>query len=437
MIKILLTMLCSSNILFLCFLVATHMRKNYPDIRWKSIFLKTCLFFALVPVALFKGAAELTVLHQVHKNVEMPFVVSGKEDVIILTAGEVRLTDSMEMEVYLIALWLLSGVLIFLCRISNYLMKRRKIVKYMQKVEEPDVLAIRDRYMNKLNLRRPVTLYANDTQSSPFTTGVWNTIVVIPSGLEELQLDVIIAHELCHVKNGDTIYGFLRIFVLSLYWFDPLFYMMDYEIEKVSELICDAKATRDTSEEQKMTYIRLMISMIPTEGSSNFCAFSRYKKDIEERVVNIMNMKKISKREKVLSVVLSVFMILVGSTPVWAYQNPRILKTDRYGHQTVDISTELTVGFQDAGVPGLYPIGEILLDAQFTSSDGVVYDARDIAETSKACGHTYKDGTYSVHKKNSDGSCTVRMYEAKRCTKCGYIMQEDLLWETNYVTCTH
>ena len=53
--------------------------------------------------------------------------------------------------------------------------------------------------------------------------------------------------------------------------------------------------------------------------------------------------------------------------------------------------------------------------------------------------HTHKmvDTKLSQHKKNSNGSCVVTIYNAKKCSTCGYYQLGTVYSKTEYQKCSH
>ena len=45
--------------------------------------------------------------------------------------------------------------------------------------------------------------------------------------------------------------------------------------------------------------------------------------------------------------------------------------------------------------------------------------------------------TPGIHKPKSNGGCSVEVYKAKKCSKCGYVEIGDLYATHIYVTCPH
>ena len=75
-------------------------------------------------------------------------------------------------------------------------------------------------------------------------------------------------------------------------------------------------------------------------------------------------------------------------------------------------------------------------DFQFTDKNGNIYPV-DTPSGQADCKHTYMDGTFSTHIKNDKGGCTLKYYDAQRCSKCGLIANRELVSTTEYVKCPH
>lgn len=65
--------------------------------------------------------------------------------------------------------------------------------------------------------------------------------------------------------------------------------------------------------------------------------------------------------------------------------------------------------------------------------------ARQIIQTenSRSHNHSWETGTMKKHIKNSDRSCDVIIYNAKRCTNCGSVLIQEILSTTHYLKCPH
>ena len=82
----------------------------------------------------------------------------------------------------------------------------------------------------------------------------------MPDGTQGLSH--ILAHEYCHRRQGDNLWAFLRCFLVTLYWFDPLVWAAAFAARQDSELACDEAAVRLLGETQRFAYGRTLLNLI-------------------------------------------------------------------------------------------------------------------------------------------------------------------------------
>lgn len=78
----------------------------------------------------------------------------------------------------------------------------------------------------------------------PFASGWRQKYVVLPVQVIQetpaAELKLILAHEMTHLRRGDTLVGLLQLTVQVLWWFHPLVYWLNFEIRRVREECCDS-----------------------------------------------------------------------------------------------------------------------------------------------------------------------------------------------------
>ncbi|TWT56856.1 Regulatory protein BlaR1 [Thalassoglobus neptunius] len=101
--------------------------------------------------------------------------------------------------------------------------------------------------------------------SVPFATGVFRPFVVLPSHLvdkttpEEMRL--ILAHEMTHLRRGDTIVGVLQLMIQTIWWFHPFVWWLNREMRRVREECCDRDVVTQL-QCRPASYARCLINML-------------------------------------------------------------------------------------------------------------------------------------------------------------------------------
>jgi beta-lactamase regulating signal transducer with metallopeptidase domain len=90
---------------------------------------------------------------------------------------------------------------------------------------------------------RKVKLLVTDQQFGPMVAGWRRPIVVLPQSLLQRlttgQAEMIVAHELVHVRRGDTLLGLLQYLTAAIWWFHPLVWWANRKTDELAERCCD------------------------------------------------------------------------------------------------------------------------------------------------------------------------------------------------------
>ena len=114
--------------------------------------------------------------------------------------------------------------------------------------------------INKYNL--PVMIRVTKGNTSPFVTGIFRKILILPQYLIDLdnqsELDYIIQHEMVHIKKKDTLVKMLYLVARCIHWFNPLVYLMGKKITMDIEMACDEVVAETLSKDEKIEYCNVL-----------------------------------------------------------------------------------------------------------------------------------------------------------------------------------
>jgi beta-lactamase regulating signal transducer with metallopeptidase domain len=107
----------------------------------------------------------------------------------------------------------------------------------------PAVLAAFERISACLRLSRTVVLRLSHAIDSPLTIGTVRAIVLLPfsavTSLGPDELEVVLAHELAHVRRADFLWNILQTIAETLFFFHPAVWWISSRIRHERELCCD------------------------------------------------------------------------------------------------------------------------------------------------------------------------------------------------------
>jgi beta-lactamase regulating signal transducer with metallopeptidase domain len=94
-----------------------------------------------------------------------------------------------------------------------------------------------------LKIRRPVLLRVSSAIAGPVTVGALRALVLLPlsaaTSLGPDELEVVLAHELAHVRRADFFWNLVQTLVETLFFFHPAVWWLGSRIRHERELCCD------------------------------------------------------------------------------------------------------------------------------------------------------------------------------------------------------
>jgi beta-lactamase regulating signal transducer with metallopeptidase domain len=140
------------------------------------------------------------------------------------------------------AFWLVGVVLLSLRSIGGWWMIRR--LRTWGTADAPQAAAACfARIAHALGLRRPVLLRVSSAVAGPVTLGVLRAMVLLPlaaaTRLSAEELEVVLAHELAHVRRADFFWNLMQTLVETLFFYHPAVWWIGSRIRHERELCCD------------------------------------------------------------------------------------------------------------------------------------------------------------------------------------------------------
>jgi beta-lactamase regulating signal transducer with metallopeptidase domain len=140
------------------------------------------------------------------------------------------------------AVWLIGVIILSLRTIGGWMLIQR--LRLTALIEIPDtVRRTFDCLSRRMGIRRHIDLFLSERISGPLAMGVVRSVVLLPaSALTHLapdQLEVVLAHELAHIRRGDYLWNMLQTVVETLFFFHPAVWWLGGQLRQQRELCCD------------------------------------------------------------------------------------------------------------------------------------------------------------------------------------------------------
>lgn len=160
----------------------------------------------------------------------------------------------------LVLAWLLGTVLMSL-RLTGSWWYLRRLEKHGVSIPDERWKLLFPELCTKMGIHRDVRLYWSDRILEPITLRHWKPIVLFPIGLVNQlsmeQVEVILLHELSHIKRWDYLVNWLQSMLELLFFFHPAVWWLSAQVRTAREHCCDDLVLQ-ANRQQRMLYARTL-----------------------------------------------------------------------------------------------------------------------------------------------------------------------------------
>lgn len=174
------------------------------------------------------------------------------------------------------------------------------------------------RLQRKLKIQRSVQLLTSPACVSPFAIGIINLKIVLPTRLlilDDKNLEHILAHELVHLRDQDSVWKALELLARRILFFNPVAYVVAKKHLLAIEKAADEEAVLATGASAR-DYIETLIDVVSLNRvvDQNPLALnaSRTFKETKERMQALMTPKASPPKSYVNAVILVSVMASLG-----------------------------------------------------------------------------------------------------------------------------
>jgi len=494
----------SGGIVFLIWCLSYPISKKVFNASWHYAVLKITMAFLLLPIGVIAnsllklfnhvitiqpvtkiaGDSTITINNELvyliematveHNPIAFPFKLSLPHIDIIASFGS-----------YLLAVWFVVMVILFAVKSCKVYKFKKQILhnNAIYSCADTETYKILEQCIKQVGLRQKITLKVCSRVKTPLVMGIFKPIIIFPdmemsTGEKELAL----THELTHIKNYDLCFKFLAFCIPVIHWFNPLVYLLCRKVYAISEIHCDECIVTTMTTAERKAYGNLILKTV-TEISAFYATvcspLSTKTRNIERRLLNMMNFKKSKKGIFVLSLVVALVLTSFGAIYAVTADSQIIensiqlsqdgvyvadrtnTHTDDCTHGRVSTSAETTLtqtslsANERANIIADIESGKIQRltkdNAPERNYQGIVLSgvcdnaaakssAFEIGNetTNAACAHVYCFAHYvGFHSRNASGGCTTNYYDSAICHNCGSGWTLAFSHSVSYRVCPH
>lgn len=289
---------------------------------------------------------------------EFPHTLIAADDVIypyiynLLTQKRTMLANK-PLVLILCVVWLLGFCVLLFRYARQYCKAIHNVERYAEPWDERTNTLLKQ---VQQQTRRTIKVqgYIATSGESAFGIGVIRKRIILPNkDYTEAELRYVLLHEYTHFLNHDTVVKLLVTLFCIIFWWNPVVYLLQKDLEQNLEIKCDLSVARTLCGKERAAYLRTILSLMKQSDRKHripFAAAALFRTDadaaIKERFETVMAYSA-NRRNRVASAVFtSVFTVLLIASytvlPQPQFEAPKSTEP-----QTVDFNSDTAYIKQD------------------------------------------------------------------------------------------
>jgi len=194
-------------------------------------------------------------------------------------------------------LWLwLAGTTFLLTRALGSEWNLRRKLKAHANPAPADAVLLVQRSQKLFSIKAPVSVVETDLVSTPAAYGLLRPQILLPVGswraLTTEERELVILHELAHLKHKDAWTNWLMALLQAAHWFNPFIYLAFTRLRAEREVVRDCEAIQARPGVEPTQYAATILKMLPRTPSqahrSSLSAMVSDRNTTRKRITMIM-----------------------------------------------------------------------------------------------------------------------------------------------------
>lgn len=255
-------------------------------------------------------------------------------------------SDSIPWPAWIFIVWI-AGASVVSIRLIAGSIGTRLLIHHASPVKNYSLRDLLATHAEKLGIKRKIRLLQTPRALVPLTCGFFRPSILLPKGAfdwPEQRKDIVLLHELAHIKRGDFLLSFLTRMASILYWFNPLVWLaikrLAIEREHASDDCVLAAGTKASEYASHLLEIAKKASSQKWFSPAGITIAK--KSNLEARIMSILNNTRPTGQMKLSTILLTGFLALslilpLASVHTWAQNEKSQEKEQEKAEETTDI----------------------------------------------------------------------------------------------------
>lgn len=174
------------------------------------------------------------------------------------------------------------------------------------------------------------TIWLCDRIASPFVFGVIHPRIFISASMREQDMEYVIAHEKAHIRRLDYLWKVIAFFLLTIYWFCPVFWLAYILFCRDLEYACDEVVLTDRNMTFKKSYAEALLHCSVSQKLITACPLAFGEVSVNKRIQAVLRYEKATRMTRKIAIVVCFCVMLCFLTNPIEAQNGKIDWTYNY-----------------------------------------------------------------------------------------------------------
>lgn len=204
--------------------------------------------------------------------------------------------------------------------------KNKLYLKYIKKhnlLPEQELVDMKNMLQEQYGIKRRVEIYKNIICTIPQVSGIRKPVILLPENIDiSKNTEIIIGHELMHVKHRDQIWLYFLVWLKRIHWFNPIVYLLTNDIVEWNEIYCDRDlCKKENAPFSYQQYFKVIAYFSGKEKRNRMgltmSALFENMNSVKRRVLKLKGYQYMKELKK--STVLLLSVLFVGTVTVTSY----------------------------------------------------------------------------------------------------------------------
>ena len=219
-------------------------------------------------------------------------------------------------------LWISISIIFLFYNLFSYWIYLYKSEKSCIEIKVPEIEEIINKICREKKVKN-ISYAFSKSITTPMVVGIFKKRILLPENILEIEdYELILMHEIVHIKNKDIECKFILLLINSIYWFNPVIYKFIDQVEEVLELKCDEIVLENRSQVYKIKYAQVLLNQIEENRKLKYrfsLSFANKRRNIMKRFSNIVDKNK--KKNMIGISCITASAIIISSAIIFSFPN--------------------------------------------------------------------------------------------------------------------